>query len=437
MKKCSRIAVRGAGFINSTLLRCRVKVSSSSYYAPARAGSQWVTTGVEYVNPDRIVCLVHDRLVVAGSLVELQVTNDGFRMASAGSILLYDSRCRICGVPADPERRPRCKDREDVCFLPDGSCVQNMDANPHDPCQVCRVERKGSWIVTGRRKQSWKSPQRALVYDGQTLQIMITDSSGSTPAGVSFHLAVADQDQAELSPQGLFRWTPVLNALSLSTHEVFPIVVQDRCLAVNASQETIFLEVHVLPCPCHNGGSCQSLSESSPGDNGIPSYHCQCPAGFTGRDCHARINFCEPNPCKDGLCLNQGSGFTCQCFPGFAGARCDNSQGLSSQQDRRGSPHRNRLSTTTTTSHERRCPPGFSGRHCRKPALPNCAMPCLNKGKCVKGDVCSCRKGWQGSQCENPVCTIQCLNGAVCSAPDKCSCPPGFRGSNCDKGLEK
>lgn len=63
------------------------------------------------------------------------------------------------------------------------------------------------------------------------------------------------------------------------------------------------------------GGSCI---------DGIDSYSCACPTGFTGQHCEISDQECVgENPCQNnGTCQKNGDGFICRCKPGFIGAIC-------------------------------------------------------------------------------------------------------------------
>ena len=92
--------------------------------------------------------------------------------------------------------------------------------------------------------------------------------------------------------------------------------------------------------PCNNGGTCT---------DGIATYTCTCPDGFTGRDCETSmiiflltyylgsfsrhrllscillldINDCQPNPCmNNGICVDGVNSFSCNCAHGFIGKHC-------------------------------------------------------------------------------------------------------------------
>ena len=66
--------------------------------------------------------------------------------------------------------------------------------------------------------------------------------------------------------------------------------------------------------PCKNGGTCV---------DGIQSYSCQCPTGYTGARCENAIDRCVGQPCRNGgKCVNTPTGYNCHCKPGYSGCRC-------------------------------------------------------------------------------------------------------------------
>ncbi|KAF3839607.1 hypothetical protein F7725_018324, partial [Dissostichus mawsoni] len=52
-----------------------------------------------------------------------------------------------------------------------------------------------------------------------------------------------------------------------------------------------------------------------------------------------------------------------------------------------------------------------------------CEPMCMNKGKCVGPNTCSCASGWTGMRCNIPVCLQKCKNGGECLGPNTCHCP--------------
>ncbi|XP_031436723.1 protein jagged-2-like [Clupea harengus] len=161
--------------------------------------------------------------------------------------------------------------------------------------------------------------------------------------------------------------------------------------------------------PCRNGGIC---SNPEPGQ-----YSCQCPQGYSGRNCEIVIDSCtvavatnsteedvrhiSSNVCgAHGRCISQSGGsFTCACQPGFTGKYCHESDG---QCD---------------------------------------AVTCCNGGTCFdQGDsfLCVCAKGWGGSTCNtaiNSSCdSAPCLNGGACiggGGAYTCICKEGWEGPTC------
>ena len=73
------------------------------------------------------------------------------------------------------------------------------------------------------------------------------------------------------------------------------------------------------PCcslECLNGGVCKL------GPNGEES--CLCAVGYTGNLCDAKIDYCDPNPCKNGgECVSLIGGHVCSCTTDSSGKDCE------------------------------------------------------------------------------------------------------------------
>lgn len=57
--------------------------------------------------------------------------------------------------------------------------------------------------------------------------------------------------------------------------------------------------------------------------DGVNSYVCDCPAGWTGDLCNEDIPECASSPCVNGLCIEGTNQYTCSCTPGFTGVNCE------------------------------------------------------------------------------------------------------------------
>uniref|UniRef100_A0A8C0FPE2 EGF-like domain-containing protein n=1 Tax=Bubo bubo TaxID=30461 RepID=A0A8C0FPE2_BUBBB len=144
---------------------------------------------------------------------------------------------------------------------------------------------------------------------------------------------------------------------------------------------------------CLNGGSCTK-----------PNV-CLCPHGFFGAQCQNAV--CSP-PCKNGgHCMRNN---VCTCPDGYTGRRCEKSKPvLKSFQD-----------------------PKITNK-----LLCNQLNPrCMNGGRCVGPNICSCPSGWRGKRCNTPVCSQKCLFGGKCVLPNVCSCRPGYTGVLCGKKIQ-
>lgn len=65
---------------------------------------------------------------------------------------------------------------------------------------------------------------------------------------------------------------------------------------------------------CFNGGTCV---------DGINSFTCLCPPGFTGSYCQHDVNECDSRPClHGGTCQDSYGAYKCSCPQGYTGLNC-------------------------------------------------------------------------------------------------------------------
>ncbi|XP_045144587.1 von Willebrand factor D and EGF domain-containing protein [Echinops telfairi] len=80
-----------------------------------------------------------------------------------------------------------------------------------------------------------------------------------------------------------------------------------------------------------------------------------------------------------------------------------------------------------------RCPFGFYGDGINCQAI--CKHPCGKSRECVAPNICKCKPGYTGSNCQTAVCHPECKNHGKCVKPNVCECPPGHGGTTCDEGV--
>lgn len=69
---------------------------------------------------------------------------------------------------------------------------------------------------------------------------------------------------------------------------------------------------------CFNGGTCV---------DGINSFTCLCPPGFTGSYCQHDVNECDSRPClHGGTCQDSYGTYKCTCPQGYTGLNCQVSE---------------------------------------------------------------------------------------------------------------
>ncbi|XP_062845366.1 von Willebrand factor D and EGF domain-containing protein-like [Trichomycterus rosablanca] len=75
------------------------------------------------------------------------------------------------------------------------------------------------------------------------------------------------------------------------------------------------------------------------------------------------------------------------------------------------------------------CKPGYTGLNCQTAM---CFQKCLNGGACV-GATCHCSPGWQGTACQTPICQRRCMFGGRCVKPNVCACRAGYTEQACSR----
>lgn len=142
-------------------------------------------------------------------------------------------------------------------------------------------------------------------------------------------------------------------------------------------------------------------------DNGQPST-CKCKPGYGGIYCNLDLEYCTRHrPCNNGgLCRNQNKGqYTCECPYGFSGRNCEIPMTHEAFICHQPNICLNGGSciATARTDFKCLCPPGFDGKHCEFKMNMCDAQPCENGGQCTnsKGSYeCKCQSGFFGYNCQ-------------------------------------
>ncbi|KAK7903933.1 hypothetical protein WMY93_016540 [Mugilogobius chulae] len=177
--------------------------------------------------------------------------------------------------------------------------------------------------------------------------------------------------------------------------------------------------------PCKNGGTCKNTEPDE--------YQCDCPDGYSGKNCEIAEHACVSNPCANGgTCHEVPSGFECHCPPGWSGPTCakDTDECESAPCAHGGT------CIDLHNSFECLCSDQWSGKTCQIDVNECVSRPCLNAYSCknvIGGYHCACFRGWVGQNCHINVnsCHGQCQNGATCTQRDQCDGAPCRNGARC------
>uniref|UniRef100_A0A8D0ELV0 von Willebrand factor D and EGF domain-containing protein n=1 Tax=Strix occidentalis caurina TaxID=311401 RepID=A0A8D0ELV0_STROC len=421
---CTSVRAFGHGFRESLNLKCEIiKLQYSD--------RQWIpgeplTTPAAFQNARTVDCqlpnddqqsdvmdLVDDKPIARW---QIKISNDGFIYSNSKTMILYDGACQTC----EPQESGLCMLKEKTCNI-DGLCYGEGDTNPTSPCLLCRPDiSKLTWSVVENNQppvlETFQGMLQTFYGEDFVYQFLASDPEGSA---VHFTLD-SGPEGASLSPSGLLLW----KAVSMNLHKL-TFSLTDDCNA----KTKVEIEVSVKSCDCLNNGSCVTNINFPPGSG---RYLCVCVAGFEGDLCQVDTDDCKLNQCGMGRCVDGINSYYCECPPELQGksllylhtfitfnkhvvpTACRQTCGKNME---------------CVAPNICKCKPGYAGYNCQA-AL--CRPDCKNHGKCIKPNVCECLPGYSGSACEEAHCKPPCRNGGTCLARNLCTCPYGFVGPRCD-----
>lgn len=110
------------------------------------------------------------------------------------------------------------------------------------------------------------------------------------------------------------QWSAYLHQTCNSRNRLLCVLqksVNNACGGVSSSPSTT----------CLNGGTC--VPDHYSGDP-VSNYVCNCPTGFSGRNCEVNIDDCVSQPCQHGgSCIDGVNSYKCQCPPLYEGTKCE------------------------------------------------------------------------------------------------------------------
>uniref|UniRef100_A0A2K5S664 von Willebrand factor D and EGF domains n=1 Tax=Cebus imitator TaxID=2715852 RepID=A0A2K5S664_CEBIM len=449
---CMMVRVFGKGFKELPSIKCEVtKLQyNNSEWMPGKP----IYTQTVFQNSRAVDCQLpidvqqFDTIDLVGEKPigkwQLKVSNDGYKFSNPKIMVIYDGACQVCGL----YKNDSCTIKENVCII-DGLCYFEGDKSPTSPCLVCRPKISTftwSFLENNQPPVIQALQDKLQTFYGENFEYQFV---AFDPEGSDIHFTLdSGPEGANISSAGLFMWKT-----DLQTPQQFTLRLNDDCDA----ETRVLIEVTVKSCDCLNGGSCVSDRKSPPG-SGV--YLCICLPGFHGSLCDVAISGCQSNPCGLGRCISGFHSYSCDCPPELKVetqflskfttqtvvlTRSDES--VNKEEDDKNAQERKRYIKPTdgnslticrypcgksrecVAPNICKCKPGYIGSNCQT-AL--CDPDCKNHGKCIKPNVCQCLPGHSGTTCDEEHCNPPCQYGGTCMAGNLCTCPYGFVGPRCE-----
>ena len=199
---------------------------------------------------------------------------------------------------------------------------------------------------------------------------------------------------------------------------------------------------------CENSVICDNCISNNTVKCDTKNEKCVCNVGFTGKFCERKINFCNPNACISGICINRLNDYECICDKGFNGRNCDiessicdtipcNNGGTCYIEKDLMSVNNNISKATFFCE----CSAGYTGRLCQHQINFCNTSSCFNGGKCyneLKTYSCDCRNDYEGTDCHlklNNCNSANCAYDSTCIdllGDYRCLCPQNKYGKFCN-----